>query len=468
VVFRRQTEVLLSIGFGGLLILMGMQAVSSLSFLHQIDVSHERIRNDFVTRNRALENLRSDIYFSGTHIRDYLLSSDPDAAKAKAAAFVQTRNHLRQAVESYAQHLHPDEIQDFRQLQTRLPSYLNKLSEILTWSQADKTSKGEGFIQNEVLPRRVEMLALTDRIERLNERWMEERSHDTSQLLASFRLRQSVLVAIILGVGLLVAGLTFFRIMNLEKESEERFAEILTARSKLEELSSQVLEAQEKERRAIARELHDEVGQALWAISLGLDNVAAALKRDNRDEAVQRLSEVREMSNRNVQMVRNISLLLRPSMLDDLGLLPALKWLARETSRNSGVNVEVQADELPDSVPDEYKTCLYRVVQEALRNCCRHAHATQACISIRPAAKGLVLMIQDNGTGFDPSHEKGLGLIGMEERVKRIGGFFQIKSSSGLGTTIALELPWPSNFLRPAPGGPGTHGPAPGISAGKA
>jgi signal transduction histidine kinase len=229
--------------------------------------------------------------------------------------------------------------------------------------------------------------------------------------------------------------------LELEKESGARFAEITRAKQELSNLSARVLETQENERRRIARELHDEVGQSLWAMGLEIDNLAAAVKSSDNELALRRLEGLREISNSSVRVVRNMSLLLRPSMLDDLGLVPALEWLAREVSRTSGLRVEVTEEQVPDLLPEEHKTCVFRVVQEALRNTCRHAGAKNSRILVQAGGGELQLSVQDDGCGFDPTRTKGMGLLGMEERAGHLGGTCSIDSKPGCGTIIKLQLP---------------------------
>jgi signal transduction histidine kinase len=137
-----------------------------------------------------------------------------------------------------------------------------------------------------------------------------------------------------------------------------------------------------------------------------------------------------------------MSLLLRPSMLDDLGLIPALQWQAREVSRQTAMDVSVSTDLVTDDLPDDYKTCIYRVVQEALHNCSRHSNATAVRIQVRQEPNRLTLSIRDNGRGFDVKQSKGLGLLGVEERVARLGGKCEIHSEPGTGTVLAVELPF--------------------------
>jgi signal transduction histidine kinase len=129
-------------------------------------------------------------------------------------------------------------------------------------------------------------------------------------------------------------------------------------------------------------------------------------------------------------------------MLDDLGLIPALKWQARETSKSTSMDVSVEAELDSDELPDEYKTCIYRVVQEALHNCARHSHASSVRIRVEQSRDRLLLTIRDDGGGFDVRHTKGLGLLGIQERVTRLGGACQVRSEPGAGATLSVELPF--------------------------
>jgi signal transduction histidine kinase len=129
-------------------------------------------------------------------------------------------------------------------------------------------------------------------------------------------------------------------------------------------------------------------------------------------------------------------------MLDDLGLLPALQWQAREVSRTKNIPVQVNAESLPEDLPDGHKTCIYRVVQEALHNVVRHAKAKSVQIQLAEhQGERLLLSIQDDGQGFIPEREKGVGLLGMEERVVHLHGSFRVASRPGQGTLIEVELP---------------------------
>ena len=441
---HRQTRMLLWGGFGGLLLLLGLLGLSAISFLYQIEIRQEQIRQDFVERDRTLERLRSSIYLSGTWIRDFLLDTSETAAVGDKARFLETRDDIEQRLNEYKRLLRPPEKQAFAQLNQELRQYLGAVSIALDWTAEERHQHGYALIQEQVLPRRMMAVGLADRIEQMTQQQLEASSADVSDLFESFRLKLLVLLLLTVAAGIVLAGISLWRLLRLEDEAQFRFHEVLKAREELARLSAELVSAQESERRRISRELHDEVGQILSAIMLALGNLRSAIQGDNRDEALRQVQMVEDMTSRNVSMVRNLSLLLRPTMLDDLGLIPALRWLAREVSRSAPLQVEVAAVECPDDLPEEHRTCVFRVVQEAVRNASRHSGARQARIFVSWQADRLRVSVQDDGKGFDPGGETGLGILGMEERVARLGGNLHVESERGRGTIVWFELPLPA------------------------
>jgi signal transduction histidine kinase len=143
----------------------------------------------------------------------------------------------------------------------------------------------------------------------------------------------------------------------------------------------------------------------------------------------------------SIIVVRSMALLLRPPMLDDLGLLPALQWQAREVTRRSGIRVKIAAEEIPETLSDDLKTCIYRIVQEALHNVMQHAKAHNVRVSIHLADERIHLSIHDDGKGFPSKGERGMGLLGIEERVSHLGGSFAVESDPGEGALLRIILP---------------------------
>jgi signal transduction histidine kinase len=184
------------------------------------------------------------------------------------------------------------------------------------------------------------------------------------------------------------------------------------------------------------------VGQTLNALLVDAANLSKRVQPE--DTVSQRyLDNIRKYADSSVNSIRDIALLLRPSMLDDLGLIPALEWQAREVSRRSGIKVKVSAENVTDSLPDEMRTCIYRVVQEALQNVLRHSGAKCSMVTVRQDEHSLFLSVEDDGHGFDPNLTRGLGMLGMEERVRQLGGQFEVQSIPGKGTVLRVTLPVP-------------------------
>ena len=217
------------------------------------------------------------------------------------------------------------------------------------------------------------------------------------------------------------------------------------AESQLRLLSGQLRTAQEQERKYLSRELHDQVGQLLTGVRMELAGIAR-LHADPESELSTRITRAKGTVEQTLRVVRDIAMLLRPSMLDDLGLAPAIAWLLKETGRAGGFETRADIDPVADQLPEAHRTCVYRVFQEALTNASRHSGASTLEVSLKKAGDAILGTIADNGHGFErsPRTARGLGLLGMEERVKELGGSIRI-SSTRKGTTIDFRLPVPTH-----------------------
>jgi signal transduction histidine kinase len=439
----RNTRLLLLVGFGGLLLLMAFGGITGLRVLQTIQKRNDAIRQDFLARNRLLNQIRSDLYLSATYVRDYLLEPENAKAESQRTSLDRIRLDMETALQEYGALLGRSEINPLRNLQEQLREYWRVLEPAMYWSPEQRRQSGYAFLRDEVYSRRAVMLSLADQIGAVNEQQLDSRNAQVGQLFSGFRVRLLITLLVVLCLGVLLAAFSITRILRLENESSQRYQEIEQARSELKELSARLVVAQEDERKAISRELHDEVGQTLSAMLVGLGNLAADLPPAVAAQAARHLASIRSLAEASVRSVRNITLLLRPSMLDDLGLLPALQWQARELSKRSGLVVDVAADGVPEDLSDQYKTSIYRVVQEALHNCEQHAHAKHLRVTVRRQEDSLVLSIQDDGRGFQPETERGMGLLGIEERINNLGGTLTIDSELGNGTLIMARLPFP-------------------------
>ena len=435
---RRPPWLVLSLGFGGLLVFIVAAATGTLVVLDRVRHQETLIRQAFLQRLSALDQIRAQIYLSGTYVRDFLLSPDTSGAQEQTQRMAALERDTHAALQAYSRILEAEEREPFRALQGEIEAYWDVLDRTVAWSPQQRNRLRYSFFYDELVPRRTAMLQIADRIAAVNERGL---SRAEEQLAASSdSLRRSLVLTfgITLAGGLVLALLTIGYTVHLGRELERRLEENARARADLQELSARLLRAQENERRTLARELHDEVGQSLSAILMEAESAACS---GDPGEMRDHLASVRTLAEKTVNEVRDLALLLRPSMLDDFGLVPALNWYAREMTKRTGLNVVVEADDAADNLPDEHKTCIYRLVQEAVNNAGRHANARTAEVVVRRDSHRVLLTVRDDGAGFDTRFVRGLGLLGMEERVRRLGGSFRIDSNLGRGTVIEAELP---------------------------
>lgn len=232
-------------------------------------------------------------------------------------------------------------------------------------------------------------------------------------------------------------------------DGDMRFAEAFASRASVAvDLSERIernafrriVEAQELERRRLARELHDETGQALTSILLGLKGLDDSVEGTDERAAV---AGLRELVVATLQDVRRLAVELRPKVLDDFGLVPALERLTESFADQTGIDVRFESGLAEARLAPEIETALYRIVQESLTNVVKHAYAHLVSIVLTRKPDAIALVIEDDGTGFDPgrTREGGFGLEGMRERVGLLEGKLQIESREGAGTTIVAEVP---------------------------
>ncbi|MFV9507447.1 MAG: GAF domain-containing protein [Oscillochloridaceae bacterium umkhey_bin13] len=221
------------------------------------------------------------------------------------------------------------------------------------------------------------------------------------------------------------------------------FSEVAAGRERMRALSERLVAVQETERAHLARELHDEIGQMLTSLSLAL----TVSERMPPEMLRERIGQIQRQINQLTTQVRTLSLNLRPAMLDDLGLLPALIWFTRRYSDQTGIQIQLQQTGLDRALPPGIAATLYRVVQEALTNVARHAKVQRAIVQVWSTSHLLVAQIVDEGCGFVVdaalTDQSSSGLIGMQERVRLAGGTLTVESAPGTGTRVLAELPLP-------------------------
>jgi signal transduction histidine kinase len=427
-------------GFGVLLILMGIISVDALRTLRTIQANDTQIWQDFLYREHTLEKVRASVYESGDIMSDFtLIESDPHTQERLQTEFQTIHNETSAVLKACIQSLPTDKRESFQHLAERLERYWSTVDPIFTLRLTAKKGLGNSALRSDILSQYSEVLAITKEVSAVNDDELKEIDRRIAETFAKFRRRLLMVATIAFSFGLILAVATIMYTGRLEKSIEEKYDESLRAQLELKGLSKRLVDAQEQERRAISRELHDEVGQALSALLIDVETLSA--KQGENGVFRDGLKNIKVLAENCVNEVRNMALLLRPSMLDDLGLVAAIEWQAREVSKRTGMLVNVVKENVSDFLPEEHKTCVYRIVQEALNNCSKHAYARNVRVILHEDPGHLLLTIEDDGKGFDANRGRGLGLVGMNERVTQLGGVFEVDSDPGHGTCLRVNLP---------------------------
>jgi len=434
---RVRRSILLGVAFSGLLLIIGGSAFAIWRNATAAQLRVAALHSSHLEAGNALDTLRANVYLTGILTRDYLLDADPKQAPKYADQFSKIRMGTDESFRVLTASAQSDqEKAALERLRLEVTTHLDPTRIVLDLTLAGKSPHRADFL-GERLRRREQIVALANEVERMmTENFSRERQRITK---ADEDFRSSLAwttgLALVLGFG--IAGIALARMVALEKQSQ-------IAESELRRLSTQVRTAQEQERKYLSRELHDQVGQMLTGLRMELSSIIRT-RGDSDSEFQSRIAHAMGIVEQTLRTVRNIAMLLRPSMLDDLGLSPALAWLIREISRASGMEIEADVDPALDLLPDTHRTCLYRVVQEALTNVSKHAGAHKVEVSLKAAGEWVLGTIADNGCGFDTGaiRRDGLGLVGMDERIRELGGHFRVISVAGQGTRAEFRLPIP-------------------------
>jgi signal transduction histidine kinase len=437
----RGLRIILLLGFGGLLALLLYSGANALGTLRDLHNTEEAARNRFLDRGRVLSTVILSTNSYSDHMEEFLLSVGPgDMPGSPDDDATRQADQARQALQGYPSDRTDEEAALLAQLQNYIAEEDRAFRSAIAWNPEERRLRAQEMIAREILPRRQGIVTIAEKIELLNNQ--ETIAAKQANFVEFGRLQNNLSEFLMLALisGFLLAVVSAIYILRLERQARFRYAELVNSRTELQQLSARLVDAQETERRAISRELHDEVGQALGLLLMDAGRLSTQLgPSDEKGQEIVR--SIKTVAERTVQTVRSMALLLRPSMLDDLGLVPAVEWYAREMSRRGETEVEVRAENISDDLSDPLKLCVYRMVQEALNNANRHAHAKNVSVDLKQSANSISVKIEDDGSGFDPKRTRGMGLLGMEERVKRLGGSLNIESRPGTRTIIRAELP---------------------------
>jgi signal transduction histidine kinase len=434
-----KTWLVAALGLGSLLLLIALSILASSRKAQEIYVQLDQLGTHHRLVETNLRGLRSDVNLSGIFVRDYLL----DVARERGPGYREQLTEFREDNMATLAELEKLIGRDERieSLRAKLDEYWQTFDPLFDWTPSEKIFLSAGFLRREVVPRRDAVLTIAQEIEQLNNANLAAQRAEVTRRHAAFRddLHRLLWRSLLLGLG--VALVAVFRLRVLERRSEEQRAVAEEAERQMRQLSQQLVATQEEERKSLSRELHDHVGQMLTAIRMELGRIDRT-RGPGDTKVAAAVAEARQLVDSMVHTVRDLALGLRPSMLDDFGLQPALEWHVRDLARRSGVKVALHVRGSFDDLSEQHRTCVYRAVQEALTNCVRHARAGSIDVTVAGYADRLEVSVTDDGIGLGPGRRRdGLGLRGIEERVKELNGAVKIASSAGGGTTLAIRLP---------------------------
>jgi signal transduction histidine kinase len=427
---KRQTWPVFLLGLSSLLGLILVPGTAAIQKAQSLYEQFRLIQEKYDANSRRLQDLGNRMFGTSLLIREFLLDSAADGADYHQR-FDKEREGVQNLIVQLSQTLRPGDQVIVERLEDRLRQYWESREEVFEWSPEERLARGTFYLRESGAPNRGSIMQLASEVERLN------RSNYLLQLegieKSQQELRQSVerIMWLAIFAGILIAGGSVARIWLLERRAGQQ-------RERLRGLSAQLMRAQEEERRAISRELHDEVGQMVTGLKMELATLTR-LRTSDPEEFSSHVAEAKRLADETLRTVRSIAVGLRPSVLE-LGLAPALEWLVRDVGKHTDMRIDLRTTGELEALPEKHRVFIYRVIQEALNNSVRHARASNVEVNVLGENGKVDLEIRDDGIGFVEKQSAGLGLAGIEERIRELGGSFEIDGAPGHGTRLRASV----------------------------
>lgn len=448
-IFRPQRALI--IGFAlvfALWLAWGVQLVRSL---RDMERNNDVVQDAYVAGDETLSRVRTNVLLGSIYLRDALIDGDGGQGETYRTELNRLRNEVDIALRAYVPEVNSAaERNHWTRLQSELADFWTSREFALPGTTTTDHAQAALLLRSRVVPRRDTILQILDQLSSLQETSNRQRRVEAYELNREVRTRLLSMGGATLSVAFLVAVMASLYVTGLHRQIEEQHKSDLTNREDLERLSARLVDAQEAERRHLARELHDEVGQALTAMKM---DIGIALRSDNPFRVKGALEDASQLAETTLRGVRDLSQLLHPSTLDDFGLPATLAAYLRNFSARTGIRAQL-AETIDERLAPAVETAVYRIVQEALSNVAQHSGATACTVSLNEGANVLNLVIEDNGAGLEQTIDatrRGLGMIGMRERAQALGGTFAAVTRSGGGTHVAVTLPLTRTDITPAP-----------------
>ena len=397
----------------------------------------------YLHAQETLRDVDAQVRTGAVLLRDALLADDPASAQIDRTSVDETYAAAVSALDKYDPVINSTAERDgVARLRRELDQFRSAVLTVL--NSPDPASAADRRLhQQRIVPQRDGALRSSARVQTINREAFVAQTLTTAQVYRKAQRRGWEQLGLALAANLAIGIWAVVYVGRLESHLRQQRARDLQLTGDLHRLSAKIVSAQEDERRMIARELHDEVGQTLAAIRVEL----AFAQRPDADASsiASRLDDVRTITEAALHTIRDLSHLLHPAMLDDLGLIAALESLAGSFSARQGLKVELRHANMNSRLASDLETTIYRIVQEGLTNVAKHARARTCRVSVDRVGEVVRVSIEDDGAGFSTpggdAARSGLGLIGIRERATLLGGTFKAVTAIGDGTRLFVELP---------------------------
>jgi signal transduction histidine kinase len=407
----------------------------------------EAINTRYVSAQETLSNIRSNVLMASVAFRDALLDPDPgnmSRYRSQLEGSYTTLDALLRAYKHVSDAPTPEEREQFARLESEVDAYRRNMLDVLASDRKQWLVEARNVLSRRVTPRRDIIIAVSEGVQSLNRAGYVEQQSEIGNVYQSVQRDLWQVLGLALAVGIAVAILAIVYAGRLERRLRQQLAKDVELAHDLQELSAKLVSIQEQERRHIARELHDEIGQALTAIKMELAYAQRSIERAQGATTV--LQAARAITDDALHQVRDLSYLLHPAALDEFGLVSAVDEHVKSFGKRNGIAAELSHASMNSRLAQETETAAYRIIQEALNNVAKHAKATQCKVCLARQSDILRIVVEDNGVGFAQSaprsHDRrGLGLIGIRERASHLNGTVVMESVRGRGTRIVVELP---------------------------
>ncbi|HYB94574.1 MAG TPA: sensor histidine kinase [Vicinamibacterales bacterium] len=441
---RVSVRVALAIGF---CVTLGLWLYTGYAFQSRID-QVQREASEVATRYTRAQDLlatvRAQVLLSSVRVRDALLNPEPQLLAEYRQHLQSSRGVVKMALADYEPVVKTsDESEQIARLMREADQFHDTSIEVLNDAAGRSPGAIREILTSYIGPRREAAVAMSEEIQSLNRRAYIQQQNEIAEIhrLAERDSRRGLGIALVTGLGVLL--LTSVYAGRLESRLRSQLKRDIRISRELHETATKLISAQEEERRRIARELHDEVGQLLTAVKVELTVAKRALEQSG--VSAEPLAEAQSITDGALRSVRNLTQLLHPSVLDDLGLAAAIDASLRGLARRHDIRTELTQAGMAERLPREVELAAYRIVQEALTNVAKHAHARQCFVHLTHLPERLLIEVEDDGVGLSDtaaaSNDRGLGLVSVRERAARLGGTFNILSGPGQGTRLVVSLP---------------------------